>query len=210
MITKPNASPETIITIGALINGAAEKTTPIDADLVGLVDSVAANILKKLSWENIKATLKTYFDSLYIASGLAASVTLTPANPTGTSSATYRMMGLGSTLQFTPLKTGKVKINIAGKCLGTTANLEINAKLVWGTGGVPGNGVAPSGTQIGAIYNNGIVATSGACTSSFSKGGVASLVAGTAYWFDLQLCRGSVSGTVSVVNLEATIQELVS
>jgi len=56
---------ETTTTIGSLINGADAKTTPVDADMVGLMDSAAANILKKLSWSNIKATLKTYFDTLY-------------------------------------------------------------------------------------------------------------------------------------------------
>lgn len=56
---------ETTTTIGALINGATVKTTPVDADFIGLMDSAASNILKKLSWANIKATLKTYFDTLY-------------------------------------------------------------------------------------------------------------------------------------------------
>jgi hypothetical protein len=65
-----NTGDETTTTIGALINGAADKATPIDADYVGLMDSAAANILKKLSWANIKATLKTYFDSLYSLLGL--------------------------------------------------------------------------------------------------------------------------------------------
>ncbi|WP_193214941.1 hypothetical protein [Luteolibacter marinus] len=45
------------------------KTTPVDADLVPLVDSAAANVLKKLSWANLNATLKTYFDALYSAVG---------------------------------------------------------------------------------------------------------------------------------------------
>lgn len=52
-------------TLGDLINGASAKTTPVDADMVGLMDSAASNIAKKLSWANIKATLKTYFDTLY-------------------------------------------------------------------------------------------------------------------------------------------------
>jgi hypothetical protein len=64
-----NTGDETTTTIGALINGAAAKTTPVDADYVGLMDSAASNILKKLSWANIKATLKTYFDTLYAAFG---------------------------------------------------------------------------------------------------------------------------------------------
>ena len=51
--------------VGAAINGSAAKTTPVDADTVPLIDSAAGNILKKLSWANIKATLKSYFDTLY-------------------------------------------------------------------------------------------------------------------------------------------------
>src|SRR5690606_12350773 len=43
------------------------KATPVDADQVGLMDSAASNILKKVSWANIKATLKAYFDTVYQA-----------------------------------------------------------------------------------------------------------------------------------------------
>jgi len=46
---------------------AAAKTTPADGDLFALLDSAAAYILKKVTWANIKATLKTYFDTLYVA-----------------------------------------------------------------------------------------------------------------------------------------------
>lgn len=56
---------ETTTTEGAIINGATAKTTPVDADFMGIMDSAASNILKKVSWANIKATLKTYFDTLY-------------------------------------------------------------------------------------------------------------------------------------------------
>jgi hypothetical protein len=60
-----NTGDETATTAGALINGATAKTTPVDADHLGLMDSAASNVLKKLSWANLKATLKTYFDTLY-------------------------------------------------------------------------------------------------------------------------------------------------
>ena len=60
-----NTGNETATTVGTLISGATGKTTPVDADSVGLSDSAASNVLKKLTWANIKATLKTYFDTLY-------------------------------------------------------------------------------------------------------------------------------------------------
>ena len=59
------AAAETVATIGALFSGATGKTTPVDADVVGISDSAAGGILKKLTWANIKATLKAYFDTLY-------------------------------------------------------------------------------------------------------------------------------------------------
>lgn len=53
------------------------KTPPIDADSMRLWDSVASNIKKFVTWANIKATLKTYFDTVYhpinaLRSGLTA------------------------------------------------------------------------------------------------------------------------------------------
>jgi hypothetical protein len=60
-----NSFAATSQSVGSLIATATEKTTPIDADMVGLMDSATGNILAKLSWLNIKATLKTYFDTLY-------------------------------------------------------------------------------------------------------------------------------------------------
>ena len=44
---------------GSVINEALEKETPADNDMIGLMDSVASNVLKKLSWANIKALLST-------------------------------------------------------------------------------------------------------------------------------------------------------
>ncbi len=45
------------------------KTTPVDGDNFVIDDSAASNAKKKLSWANVKATLKTYFDTLYAAAG---------------------------------------------------------------------------------------------------------------------------------------------
>lgn len=64
------------------IHAATGKTTPVDADELGIVDSAASNVLKKLTWANLKATAKTYFDTLYqpLNSVLTAFVGLSPSN----------------------------------------------------------------------------------------------------------------------------------
>lgn len=50
--------------ISAATVGATTKATPVDADLIPLIDSAAGYTLKNLTWANLKATLKTYFDSV--------------------------------------------------------------------------------------------------------------------------------------------------
>lgn len=45
------------------INGFTDKITPIDIDHIGIQET--GGLFKKLSWANLKATLKEYFDTLY-------------------------------------------------------------------------------------------------------------------------------------------------
>ena len=42
-----------------------DKTTPVDGDKALIYDSADSNVAKKVTWANIKATLKTFFDTLY-------------------------------------------------------------------------------------------------------------------------------------------------
>lgn len=48
---------------------AAEATTPADANLFSII---VGGVLKRVTWANIKATLKSYFDTLYGTSGSGA------------------------------------------------------------------------------------------------------------------------------------------
>ena len=100
------AVPGSIIAAGTAVNkalldryavetqttGASAKTTPVDADLVPIVDSAASNVLKKLTWANIKATLTSYFDPLY---GSMYSVTTSGGDKVGqyTKLATITIVG---------------------------------------------------------------------------------------------------------------------
>jgi hypothetical protein len=66
--------------VGAVNHAATAKTTPVDADTFPITDTQASNVIKKLSFTNLKAFLKTYFDGLYQAAGTY----LTSANITAT------------------------------------------------------------------------------------------------------------------------------
>lgn len=72
-----NSGDETTATLGAKIQGATAKSTPDDDDVVGFSDVHAANILKSLTWTNIKAFLKSYFDTVYTLGNLGGESVLT-------------------------------------------------------------------------------------------------------------------------------------
>ena len=54
------------VNVGVAINAGLEKTTPADTDTLALNEG---SVLKKLTWANVKATLKTYFDGVYMLQG---------------------------------------------------------------------------------------------------------------------------------------------
>lgn len=71
---------------GTWISSLTDKPTPVDADYVTIMDSEDTNKAKKISWSNLKATLKTYFDTQYVAQSVKLGWSaLTPA-----ASTTYR------------------------------------------------------------------------------------------------------------------------
>ena len=71
------------VDLPGLIGAAAGKTTPVDADSMGIVDSADSNSLKELTWANVKATLKTYFDTLYQPLATALTEWAAKARPSG-------------------------------------------------------------------------------------------------------------------------------
>jgi hypothetical protein len=62
-----NTGDETGARIASLITAATSKTTPVDADEIPITDSAASFGLKKVTFTNLKAFLKTYLDTLYVA-----------------------------------------------------------------------------------------------------------------------------------------------
>lgn len=66
------AAAEAVNITSPIIAASTSKTTLVDADVLPILDSAAANILKKVTWVNVKATLKTYFDTLYATVGAFA------------------------------------------------------------------------------------------------------------------------------------------
>jgi hypothetical protein len=62
-------------------HAATSKATPVDADEIPIMDSASTFSLKKLTWANLKATIKTYFDGIY-ANLVSPTLSGTPTAPT--------------------------------------------------------------------------------------------------------------------------------
>lgn len=66
---------ETTTSLGAITNNATSKTTPVDADMIPLMDSAASNIWKKLSWANLKTKVNAFFtDTVILTDGANVAV----------------------------------------------------------------------------------------------------------------------------------------
>ena len=81
---------------------ASSKTTPIDADSFNLVDSADSNAAKRVTGTNLKAYLKTYLDTLYVA--LTGNQTI--AGDKTFSGSTVMSGGLSATTQSISVGTG--------------------------------------------------------------------------------------------------------
>jgi hypothetical protein len=68
--------------VGAQISAATGKTTPVDADALPLSDSAASNVLKKLTWGNLKAAIYNIASGNLVFSGTGQRITGDISNAT--------------------------------------------------------------------------------------------------------------------------------
>lgn len=149
--------------VGSSIHGATAKTTPVDADTFAMIDSAASNVLKKVTWANIKATLKTYIDSM---TSTFTNKRITPRIGTTASSATptpsaddhdqYNVTALAAGATFgapTGTPTDGQKLIIRVKDNGTARTLAYNA--IYRAIGVtlPTTTVINKTIYLGMVYN---------------------------------------------------------
>lgn len=131
-----------------------------------------------------------------------ATINANPSNPTGTTSGTPLMMGLGGTCTLTPSYSSRVRFQWSGLYSNSTGGAGNGLRFYYGTGAAPSNGAATTGTQIGSTM--GVTcATAGGSTPFPMSIIVTGLTPGTAYWFDIALNAGSGTASISALNFEA-------
>ena len=137
----------------------------------------------------------------------AAPVTVKPAAPAATASLTLVMMGLGATCAYTPSVSGVVLVAVTGYLQVATAVASLQVGCRYGTGTAPVNGAAVTGTRFGALGDPQLRPAAVGVPTAFAFTEVLSLVAGTAYWFDLALLTGNAADAASVTNISMTFAE---
>lgn len=126
----------------------------------------------------------------------------TPADPTGTTSATTKMMGLAGAI--TPAVTGRVRITIDGYIGVTAVPNVVGFRMQTGTGTAPTNGAALTGTTRGSSPSTQGSATTDRMPFSLTRI-VTGLTLATAIWIDIGL--DTTGGTASLHNLTIIAQE---
>lgn len=145
------AAAETYAGAASEIHAATEKTTPVDADELGLADSAASYVLKKLSWANLKATLSSVFAVL---AGKSGGQTIIGGTGTTDSLVLQSTSGVGAT-------GANIKLNVGNN--GAVTGLAVdNTGIVTFNSGINFSQVtAPSapGLELQAVAGNVPVGT---------------------------------------------------
>jgi hypothetical protein len=138
-----------------------------------------------------------------------ATTQITPTDPATTSSLTGVMMGLSASI--TPVISGKIMIIISGDMDNDTGDNGAQVQIRTGTGSIPTNGTASTGTAQGGLVKMSVVVSGGATVVTrvpFSLNAIQTgLVLNTPYWVDLSLAA-ITGGTARVRDVSISIVEL--
>lgn len=136
-----------------------------------------------------------------------AVLSVSPTNPTGTTSAPGVMMGYGvqgTPTIITPQSTGKILITMNGAVSNAVSTTASSVYLHTGTGAPPANGAASTGAQ-----NTNQGATRFVCNSCYIPYSTTFLVTGTVgvpLWIDAKLRSDGVSLATVVSNVVSAVE----
>lgn len=155
----------------------ANKVTPVDGDAVGLLDSATSYSPKYSTWAQIKATLKTYFDTLY--QPLADSGAFTPAFSASGATFSYALQAgqytkIGNAVHFFIALT----LNTSGNTL--TANALTITGLPFAANAVTGGDFPIRWANSTTSYVDIAARTSASSTNLILEGNTAAATSNTA------------------------------
>lgn len=147
-------------------HAATSKATPVDADELPIVDSAASNVLKKLTWANLKATLKTYLDTLY---------------PTGNGELWQGGGGDLNVGSATPVTVFSQSISVVA---GTVIDFEAHVLILNNSGAIKTYTffISLGGTDFGVAGNTTIAASATNRTAVYIKGSIEVRATNNVFW----------------------------
>jgi hypothetical protein len=153
----------------------------------------------------------TLFERSRGPTGDTFQTTGTGTNPTGTTSTTGVMMGLGSaggqSANITPQISTQVLVIIAvGAQFNSGSSISTTSRLRYGTGTAPNNGAALTGTAVGAAWQSSAPAGQGGGATLLAL--ITGLTIGTTYWLDLEVKTGTAGNTATVAAVAITAIEI--
>jgi hypothetical protein len=160
------ANPDASLTaanVHTFVDSLTALSTPADNDRMIIVDN-STSLAKKITWANIKATLKTYFDSLYSPIATARNIYITTGDQTTTGTANVGITGLSITtvankrysfegfFRVGCSSTGGVKFTVTAPS-GATLNVGFMGPATPNTSNGIQQFINASGTQTAALAN---------------------------------------------------------
>jgi hypothetical protein len=145
----------------------------------------------------------------------------TTPNPTAPPTNTSVMLGMGygttgsNGVTVTPARNGILLVNFTGTVQtpvnATAGNGLGNLQIRYGTGTIPQNGAAATGTAVGAAVSAGISNANGATfvdRRPFAlTAAISGLTVGTQYWLDVSCAQLLASGVATIVGVAFTWME---
>jgi hypothetical protein len=149
-----------------------------------------------------------WFDT--VEEAMAAISYFTPSDPTPLTLSEYRMFGLGSVLNFTPINSDKARFTIIYLPAGVGTEGTNKFKLCYGQGTPPVNGASAVGTVIGNEDIGGSIESNIFTRIPVIRNIIVTgLTPGYSYWFDVQGLKYIGNNSVGMTSIEATIQEII-
>lgn len=113
-----------------------------------------------------------------------AAVQVIPTTPSGTTSTSAVMGGMGSTCHLATTFGSKIFFQFQGNLGSATSGQSASVQALFGTGTAPAQSVAQTGTAVGSLLQG--ESLDSFAFLPFSAGGIVTgLTPGTTYWFDL-------------------------
>jgi hypothetical protein len=189
------------------------STINAGAGVVSLVDYLynplgPGYIQATATYEAVYDSVLGGFKLLNIRPSTAPSTFVSFSTYAGTTSATYKMLGLMSGSSIQMHRFSYILVNLSFTSFASVFGDTVSTQLVYGTGTGPANGAAPVGTPAGPINVYGTTTNLIPCGGGFNVY-LGPFAAGSQVWVDLQLkVVGGGGSTATLSNVTMSLLEI--